>query len=93
MNRKPPEECTEPDVCAANQRCEHDCTYQRIMRVAKAGAGARKAPDPRDPRPEAEMAGRDGMFRDHNCYRCKDGERACVRGNPRQCEFPHARND
>jgi hypothetical protein len=34
-----------------------------------------------------------GMFRDHRCYRCNSGERACVRGNPRNCEFPHARND
>ena len=49
--------------------------------------------DPRDPRPDREMVGRHGMFRDHNCARCRNGERACVRGNPRQCEFPHARND
>jgi hypothetical protein len=35
MNRKPPEECTEPEVCSANQQCEHDCTYKRIMRAAK----------------------------------------------------------
>jgi hypothetical protein len=39
------------------------------------------------------MVGRDGVFRDHNCARCESGERACVRGDPRRCEFPHARND
>lgn len=33
------------------------------------------------------------MFRDHNCYRCKDGEKPCVHGNPHGCEYPHARND
>lgn len=33
--RKPPEECTEPEVCSANQCCEHDCTYKRIMRLAR----------------------------------------------------------
>lgn len=44
--------------------------------------------DPRDPDPS-----RPGIFRDHNCYRCKDGKQACVKGNPNQCEYPHARND
>ena len=44
--------------------------------------------DPRDPDPS-----RPGIFRDHNCYRCKDGTQPCVGGNPRQCEYPHARND
>lgn len=44
--------------------------------------------DPRDPHPT-----REGMFRLHNCARCGSGKRPCVRGNPRQCEYPHARND
>jgi hypothetical protein len=44
--------------------------------------------DPRDPDPS-----RDGIFRNHNCHRCRDGQRPCVRGSPRQCEWPHARND
>lgn len=35
----------------------------------------------------------DGMFRDHRCWRCQDGDKPCVAGNPRRCEFPHARND
>ncbi len=34
-----------------------------------------------------------GIFLDHSCYRCKDGEKACIRGNPHQCDYPHARND
>lgn len=33
------------------------------------------------------------MFREHNCWRCKDGERPCVQGGPHRCEYPHARND
>ena len=33
-----------------------------------------QAPDPRDPRPDSEMVGRDAIFRDHNCSRCRDGE-------------------
>lgn len=45
-------------------------------------------PDPRDP-----DYSRSGIFQDHNCYRCKNGEKPCVVGNPRQCEYPHARND
>jgi hypothetical protein len=46
-----------------------------------------QAPDPRDPRPDSEMVGRDAIFRDHNCSRCRDGERPCVRGNPRNCDL------
>ena len=34
-----------------------------------------------------------GIFRDHSCWKCNDGERECVRGSPNRCEFPHARND
>lgn len=45
-------------------------------------------PDPRDP-----DYTRVGMFILHNCWRCKDGREACVAGDPRQCEYPHARND
>lgn len=44
--------------------------------------------DPRAPHPT-----REGRFRLHNCSRCGDGARPCKRGNPNQCEFPHARND
>lgn len=51
------------------------------------------ATDPRDARPEHEMVDRHPMFRHHNCYRCKDGEKPCVRGNQSRCEYPHARND
>jgi hypothetical protein len=54
----------------------------------KLGADICKPVDPRDPDPS-----RPGIFRDHNCYRCRDGEKPCVNGSPRQCEFPHARND
>ncbi len=36
---------------------------------------------------------RTGMFILHNCWKCSDGKRACVVGNPRQCEYPHARDD
>jgi hypothetical protein len=36
---------------------------------------------------------RRGIFRDHSCYRCKDGVLPCVRSNAGNCGFPHARND
>jgi hypothetical protein len=36
---------------------------------------------------------RKGVFQDHNCWRCKSGELPCVKGNPRDCETLHARND
>lgn len=44
--------------------------------------------DPRDPDPS-----REGIFRDHNCWRCNNGKRPCVKGTPNRCEYPHARND
>jgi hypothetical protein len=45
-------------------------------------------PDPRDP-----DYTKDGIFRFHNCWRCRDGKLKCAQGNPRQCSMPHARND
>ena len=50
-----------------------------------------KTVDPRDPR--RLLPGMHPKFEYHNCARCRDGERACVRGNPTTCEWPHARND
>jgi hypothetical protein len=34
-----------------------------------------------------------GIFRDHRCWKCNDGERPCVQSRPGLCEYPHARND
>lgn len=48
-------------------------------------------PDPRDPDPS-----REGIFRDHNCARCKNGtdlSRCPTPDRPGNCGFPHARND
>ena len=36
---------------------------------------------------------KEGIFRSHNCCRCKDGAKPCVNGHPHNCEYPHARND
>lgn len=46
--------------------------------------------DGRDPDPTKE-----GIFRDHRCWKCNDGEKPCVRkgGHSHLCEYPHARND
>jgi hypothetical protein len=60
--------------------------HRRIVQVALGGAAP--SLDPRDPDPS-----REGIFRHHNCARCRSGEKPCVRGNPAQCEWPHARND
>ncbi len=35
----------------------------------------------------------EGIFRDHSRYRCKDGEKPCIRGNPQQCDYLYERND
>lgn len=47
-----------------------------------------KPVDPRDPNYSRPVP-----FDYHNCWRCKDGENPCVKGNPRLCENLHARND
>jgi hypothetical protein len=44
--------------------------------------------DPRDPDPS-----RSGIFRDHNCSYCNNGQKPCRQGSSRGCEYPHARND
>ena len=44
--------------------------------------------DPRDPDPT-----REGIFRNHNCWKCKDGAQPCAQGDPWECDYPHARND
>lgn len=48
------------------------------------------AADPRDPRPEGTYIY--PIFRDHNCWKCREGELACPH-NYQNCEYPHARND
>lgn len=43
---------------------------------------------------EAQKPEPAGIFRDHSCWKCSDGQRPCVaRGGPNNCEYPHARND
>ncbi len=36
---------------------------------------------------------RTGIFVNHNCPRCLDGKKPCVKGNPNRCGWLHARND
>jgi hypothetical protein len=39
---------------------------------------------------------RQPIFRDHNCWKCRDGELPCTGrrdGDYGRCEYPHARND
>jgi hypothetical protein len=33
------------------------------------------------------------IFRDHNCWKCRNGEKPCAQGHPHRCEHPHAKND
>lgn len=44
--------------------------------------------DPREPDPT-----RDGIFRDHRCWRCQDGAQPCAEGAANRCSYPRARND
>lgn len=48
--------------------------------------------DPREPRTDEELAGRAPIFRNHNCWKCRDGTRPCPNGY-RNCEYPRARDD
>jgi hypothetical protein len=39
---------------------------------------------------------RQPIFRDHNCWKCRDGKLPCTGrrdGDYGRCEYPHARND
>ncbi len=36
---------------------------------------------------------REGIFRDHNCWKCQNGAKSCPHGGAHCCEYPHARND
>jgi hypothetical protein len=36
---------------------------------------------------------RQPIFRDHNCWACRDGEKPCREGNYGCCSYPRARND
>jgi len=47
-----------------------------------------REPDPRQPARDGE-----GIFRTHNCWRCKDGQLPCVNWKVKHCEYPQARND
>jgi len=54
-------------------------------------ARARQQEAPKDAREPDHT--KKGMFVLHRCWKCNDGARPCPQGNPRQCEFPHARDD
>jgi hypothetical protein len=61
------------------------------MTPAAHNLGTREKLDGREPDPT-----RDGIFRDHNCWRCRSGELPCATQKPGReylCEYPHARND
>lgn len=47
----------------------------------------------RNARLATKRAAASGMFRDHSCWKCLDGKKSCVAGDPRRCDYPHARND
>jgi hypothetical protein len=60
----------------------------RLARQHEIDAAFEKAMSP-DPTKE-------GIFRDHNCWKCRSGELPCPFQKPGReylCEYPHARND
>ena len=67
----------------------HQHKRLRVLTHQEEYAMRQQKPDPRDP-----DYSREGIFQNHNCYRCEHGKMPCVRGgNPAKCEHPHARND
>jgi hypothetical protein len=40
---------------------------------------------------EATMA--NPMWRDHNCWKCREGQKVCPRGGSHRCEYPVAKNN
>ena len=65
---------------------EAGCFYSDKFRVDRVAIDT--PPDPRDPDPS-----KPGIFRNHSCWACKDGEKPCRQGAPNRCEYPRARND
>lgn len=59
-----------------------------LMTTQPPPAAPETPPDPRDP-----DYSREGIFQYHNCWKCSDGRKPCIKGQPRNCEHPHARND
>lgn len=51
-----------------------------LAEMQEEAMGPRK--DPRQP-----------IFRDHNCWKCRDGELRCAERDYGRCSYPHARND
>ena len=49
--------------------------------------------DPMDAYLRKQAEGKTGIFRDHSCWKCRDGAKPCVNGSPSRCDYPHARND
>jgi hypothetical protein len=56
--------------------------------ISAVSGWVRRQIDGRDPDPT-----REGIFQNHNCWKCRDGELPCAQGAPHRCEYPHARND
>lgn len=59
-----------------------------VLQIKSAVCGKYVGFDSRDPDPS-----RQGIFRDHNCWKCNSGEKPCVVGSPYRCDYPHTRND
>ena len=38
-------------------------------------------------------SGQSSFFKDHRCWKCKNGQRPCALGGHHQCDYPRARND
>ena len=34
----------------------------------------------------------DPMWRDHNCWKCREGTKVCPRGGSHRCDYPIAKN-
>ena len=64
----------------SGNRCVDRCAFEYLA-----------APEPEpDPfyRPDLQ-----GIFRDHRCWKCNDGEKPCAMGGTHRCDYPRARND
>ena len=70
----------------ASRRETEDERNERLAAARKLRATKERAPDPRD-----LSMGAAGFFLTHNCNRCRNGDNACVHGNPSKCEWPGAR--
>jgi len=60
--------------------------YEEMERIAEA---ARRLPIATK---VTSLKAGDPMWRDHNCWKCREGQKVCPQGGSHRCDYPIAKN-